>query len=44
MLLETNARPGLAIQIANNQGLVPRLEAIDRLANPKTSPDSSLVK
>lgn len=31
MLLEANARPGLAIQIANNQGLLPRLEAIDTL-------------
>jgi alpha-L-glutamate ligase-like protein len=31
MLLEANARPGLAIQIANNQGLIPRLEAIDTL-------------
>jgi alpha-L-glutamate ligase-like protein len=29
MLLEANARPGLAIQIANNAGLVPRLAAID---------------
>jgi alpha-L-glutamate ligase-like protein len=29
MLLEANARPGLAIQIANGQGLLPRLEAID---------------
>lgn len=29
MLLEANARPGLAIQIANGQGLVPRLEEID---------------
>ncbi len=33
MLLEANARPGLAIQIANGQGLLPRLRAIDaRLA------------
>jgi glutathione synthase/RimK-type ligase-like ATP-grasp enzyme len=33
MLLEANARPGLAIQIANGQGLAPRLEEIDdRLA------------
>jgi alpha-L-glutamate ligase-like protein len=32
MLLEANARPGLAIQIANGQGLVPRLEEIDRLS------------
>jgi alpha-L-glutamate ligase-like protein len=31
MLLEANARPGLAIQIANGQGLVPRLQAIDDL-------------
>jgi alpha-L-glutamate ligase-like protein len=29
MLLEANARPGLAIQIANGEGLVPRLTAID---------------
>jgi alpha-L-glutamate ligase-like protein len=29
MLLEANARPGLAIQIANGQGLLPRLQAID---------------
>jgi alpha-L-glutamate ligase-like protein len=31
MLLEANARPGLAIQIANGKGLLPRLEAIDAL-------------
>jgi alpha-L-glutamate ligase-like protein len=31
MLLEANARPGLEIQIANGQGLLPRLEAIDAL-------------
>jgi glutathione synthase/RimK-type ligase-like ATP-grasp enzyme len=31
MLLEANARPGLAIQIANNRGLLPRLAAIDAL-------------
>ena len=30
MLLEANARPGLAIQIANGEGLVSRLEEIDR--------------
>jgi alpha-L-glutamate ligase-like protein len=29
MLLEANARPGLAIQIANGRGLLPRLHAID---------------
>lgn len=31
MLLEANARPGLAIQIANARGLLPRLEEIDAL-------------
>jgi len=31
LLLEMNARPGLAIQIANNQGLVPRLRHIEQL-------------
>ena len=31
MLLEANARPGLAIQIANGQGLLPRLQEIDAL-------------
>ncbi len=29
LLLELNARPGLAIQLANGQGLTPRLTAID---------------
>ena len=38
MLLEANARPGLAIQIANARGLTPRLEAIDRqAAQPRPS-------
>ncbi len=32
MLLEANARPGLAIQIANGRGLLPRLQEIDREA------------
>jgi alpha-L-glutamate ligase-like protein len=31
MLLEANARPGLAIQIANGHGLLPRLHRIDEL-------------
>ena len=31
LLLELNARPGLAIQIANCAGLAPRLRAIDKL-------------
>jgi hypothetical protein len=32
MLLEANARPGLAIQIANGSGLIPRLAEIDAAA------------
>jgi alpha-L-glutamate ligase-like protein len=35
MLLEANARPGLAIQIANGTGLLPRLEAIDARLDDK---------
>ena len=31
MLLELNARPGLSIQIANDQGLLPRLRQIETL-------------
>lgn len=33
MLLELNARPGLAIQIANGQGILPRLQLIESLTN-----------
>jgi len=38
MLLEANARPGLAIQIANGRGLIPRLEAIDARLDEKPGP------
>ena len=31
LLLELNARPGLSIQIANNQGLLPRLRHVESL-------------
>jgi alpha-L-glutamate ligase-like protein len=31
LLLELNARPGLAIQVANNEGLIPRLRRADRV-------------
>ena len=34
-LLELNARPGLAIQIANNQGLLPRLRHIESLSEKR---------
>lgn len=33
MLLEMNARPGLSIQTANMEGLVPRLEKIEQAPN-----------
>ena len=32
MILEMNARPGLAIQLANGAGLLHRLAAVDALA------------
>jgi len=32
LLLELNARPGLAIQIANGQGMAPRIAAIEALS------------
>jgi alpha-L-glutamate ligase-like protein len=38
LLLEANARPGLAIQIANGQGLLPRLEAIDAALSWRDQP------
>ena len=30
VVLELNARPGLAVQLANGRGLLPRLQAVDR--------------
>jgi alpha-L-glutamate ligase-like protein len=47
MLLEANARPGLAIQIANGRGLRPRLDEIDALAEsraktPAAAPGQSI--
>jgi glutathione synthase/RimK-type ligase-like ATP-grasp enzyme len=33
MLLELNARPGLAIQIANGTGILPRLKLIESLGD-----------
>ncbi|MGC1246356.1 MAG: sugar-transfer associated ATP-grasp domain-containing protein, partial [Spirulinaceae cyanobacterium] len=37
LLLEINARPGLSIQIANQAGLIPRLEAIDEVRGKLTT-------
>jgi hypothetical protein len=34
VILELNARPGLAVQVANRAGLQPRLESVDRLWRP----------
>lgn len=39
LVLELNARPGLSIQIANDEGLVPRLEQIEGLKAWSTSPE-----
>ncbi|WP_018937087.1 alpha-L-glutamate ligase-like protein [Thioalkalivibrio sp. ALJ24] len=42
LILELNARPGLAIQIANGQGLQPRLQAVDeRVAKVSDEPPAS---
>ncbi len=35
LILELNARPGLAIQVANNTGLLPRLQCIEGLSRPE---------
>jgi alpha-L-glutamate ligase-like protein len=37
LVLELNARPGLSIQIANDEGLVPRLEQVEHLKTWSTS-------
>ncbi len=39
LLLELNARPGLAIQMANGQGLLPRLRHIESLKRPHFTPE-----
>ncbi len=38
LLLELNARPGLAIQMANGCGLLPRLKTIENLRRPHFTP------
>jgi len=37
VVLEANARPGLAIQLAHRQGIVPRLKYIDSLTDLQRS-------
>ncbi|VTS04323.1 alpha-L-glutamate ligase-like protein [Tuwongella immobilis] len=39
LVLEANARPGLAIQLANHAGLIPRLQAIDSQLGAHDTPD-----
>jgi hypothetical protein len=39
LILELNARPGLSIQIANNEGLVPRLRKIEAIERRSTDID-----
>ncbi len=46
VVLEANARPGLAIQVANRRGLVPRLSFVDRHVPrqaPRPSPDQRMA-
>lgn len=39
LLLELNARPGLAIQMANGRGLLPRLRDVESLNRPHFTPE-----
>ena len=43
MLLELNARPGLAIQIANGEGMLKRFELIDRVADTSRPPEERIA-
>ena len=43
VILELNARPGLAIQLANRAGLLPRLDAVDARLGPQDAPLPSLA-
>jgi alpha-L-glutamate ligase-like protein len=40
-VLELNARPGLAIQVANGQGMAPRLEAVETLIRSGSAPEGA---
>ena len=42
VVLEANARPGLAIQIANRRGLLPRLHQVDAATTGKLTPAARL--
>lgn len=42
-ILELNARPGLAIQLANRAGLLPRLNAADARLGPRAGPPTPMT-
>jgi hypothetical protein len=44
MLLELNAGPGLSIQIANRQGLLPRLESVDAEKTDGLPPEERVIR
>ncbi|PHQ17058.1 alpha-L-glutamate ligase-like protein [Marinobacter profundi] len=43
LLLELNARPGLAIQMANGRGLLPRLREVEKLKRPHFTPEARVA-
>ncbi|SFM15641.1 alpha-L-glutamate ligase-like protein [Marinobacter zhejiangensis] len=43
LLLELNARPGLAIQMANGEGLLPRLRTIEQLKRFHLTPEERVA-
>jgi len=43
VILELNARPGLAIQLANRAGLLPRLHTVDRTSEPERSAEERVA-
>jgi alpha-L-glutamate ligase-like protein len=43
MILEFNARPGLAIQLANNCGLLPRLEQVQNIKKLPDEPEKRVA-
>ena len=43
LILELNARPGLNVQIANRQGLLHRIEAVEAISSLPTDVDDRLV-
>lgn len=43
LILELNARPGLAIQMANGAGLAPRLAEVEALATPAKDPEQRVA-